>query len=200
MSRAIRVNQPNVLQDSHLKFKNEQVREQTIHTGVSTKSVKLVLSHLLESGVSTNQTIQRVVIHHNKDIPLPTRRSHTSWANKVHMEQLAWMLSHHTSERRVRRDYHLGMPTRRTKQLFLKPQPWQSSNQIEFTPARHKVKVQVTQLPVPLPQLTRRTSQETPLYTRRLRKISSEHLTLGNNHANKVPLRIQNLRTTRPKQ
>jgi hypothetical protein len=45
----------------------------------------------------------RVVIHHNKDIPLPTRRSHTSRANKVHMEQLAWMLSHHIGERRVRR-------------------------------------------------------------------------------------------------
>jgi hypothetical protein len=30
--------------------------------------------------------IPRVVIHHNKDIPLPNHRSHTSWANKVHME------------------------------------------------------------------------------------------------------------------
>jgi hypothetical protein len=30
--------------------------------------------------------IPRVVIHHNKDVPLPTCRSHTSWANKVHME------------------------------------------------------------------------------------------------------------------
>jgi hypothetical protein len=28
------------------------------------------------------------------------------------------------------------MPTRRTNQLFLKPQPWQSSNQIVFTQAR----------------------------------------------------------------
>jgi hypothetical protein len=33
--------------------------------------------------------IPRVVVHHNKDVPLPTHRSHTSWANKVHMEQLA---------------------------------------------------------------------------------------------------------------
>jgi hypothetical protein len=63
--------------------------------------------------------IPSVVIHHNKDIPLPTRRSHTSWANKVHMEQLAWTLSHHIGVRRVRRGYHLGMPTRRTNQLFL---------------------------------------------------------------------------------
>jgi ribosomal protein L33 len=46
--------------------------------------------------------IPRVFVHHNKDVPLPTRRSHTSWANKVHMEQLAWTLSHHISERRVR--------------------------------------------------------------------------------------------------
>jgi hypothetical protein len=94
--------------------------------------------------------IPRVVFHHNKDIPLPTRRSHTSWANKVHMEQLAWTLSHHISERRVRRGYHLGMPTRRTNQLFFKLQPWQSSDQIEFTQARQKVKAQVTQLPMPL--------------------------------------------------
>jgi hypothetical protein len=30
--------------------------------------------------------ILRVVVHHDKDIPLPTRRSHMSRANKVHME------------------------------------------------------------------------------------------------------------------
>jgi hypothetical protein len=84
--------------------------------------------------------IPRVVVHHNKDIPLPTHGSHTSWANKVHMEQLAWMLSHHIGERRVRRGYHLGMPTLRTNQLFLKPQPWQSSDRIEFTQVRKKFK------------------------------------------------------------
>jgi hypothetical protein len=54
--------------------------------------------------------IPRVIVHRNKDVPLPTRRTHTSWANKVHMEQLAWTLSHHIGERRVRRSYHLGMP------------------------------------------------------------------------------------------
>jgi hypothetical protein len=116
------------------------------------------------------------------------------------MEQFAWTLSHHIGERRVRRGYHLGMPTRRTNQLFLKPQPWQSLNQIEFTQARQKVKAQVIQLPMPLSQLTRRTSQETMLHARRLRKISSKHLTLGNDHTDKVPSRVQNPRTTRPKQ
>jgi hypothetical protein len=90
------------------------------------------------------------------------------------MEQLAWMLSHHISERRVRRGYHLGMPTRRTNQLFLKPRPWQSSDQIEFTQARQKIKAQVTQLPMPLPQLIRRTNQETMVNTRRLRKNQLE--------------------------
>jgi hypothetical protein len=79
--------------------------------------------------------VPREVVHH-KDVPLPTRRSHTSWANKVHMEQLAWTLSHHICERQVRRGYHLSMPTKCTNQLFLKPQPWQSSDQIEFTKAR----------------------------------------------------------------
>jgi hypothetical protein len=76
------------------------------------------------------------------------------------MEQLAWTLSHHISERWVRRCYHLSMPTCRTNQFFLKFQLWQSSDQIEFTQARQKVKAQVTQLPMLLPQLTRRASQE----------------------------------------
>jgi hypothetical protein len=107
-----------------------------------------------------HRCIPRVVVHHNKDVPLPTRRSHTSWANKVHMEQLTWTLSHHIGERRLRRGDHLGMPTRRTNQLFLKLQPWQSSDQIEFTQVRQKIKAEVTQLPMPPPQLTQRTSQE----------------------------------------
>jgi hypothetical protein len=113
------------------------------------------------------------------------------------MEQLAWTLSHHIGERQVRRGYHPGIPTRRTNLLFLKPRPWQSSDRIELTQAIQKVKAQVTQLPMPLPKLTRRTSQETTLNTRRLRKISSKHLTLGNDHTDKVSSRIQNPRTTK---
>jgi hypothetical protein len=81
------------------------------------------------------------------------------------------------------------------KPALFKPQPWQSSDQIEFTQARQKVKAQVTQLPIPLSQLTRKTSQETMLNTKRLRKISSKHLTLGNDHTDKVTSRIQNPRT-----
>jgi hypothetical protein len=115
------------------------------------------------------------------------------------MEQLAWTLSHHIGERRVRRGYHLGMPTQRTNPLLFKPRLWQSSDQIEFTQARQKVKAQVTQLPMPLPKFTRRASQETTFNTRRLRKFSSKHLTLGSDHTDEVPSRIQNSRTTRPK-
>jgi hypothetical protein len=116
------------------------------------------------------------------------------------MERLAWMLRHHIGEGWMGSSYHLNMPTRNTHQLFLKSQLWQSSDQVEFTQARQKVEAQVTQLPMPLPQLTRRPNQEATLNTRRLRKISSKHLTLGNYHTNKVPSRIQNPRTTRPKQ
>jgi hypothetical protein len=43
--------------------------------------------------------ISRLVVHHNKDVPLPTHKSHTSWANRVHMEQLTWTLRHHIGER-----------------------------------------------------------------------------------------------------
>jgi hypothetical protein len=44
------------------------------------------------------------------------------------------------------------------------------SDQIEFTQARQKVKAQETQLPMPLPQLTRRTSHETTLTPEDLEK------------------------------
>jgi hypothetical protein len=37
------------------------------------------------------------------------------------------------------------------------------------------------------------------MHIRRLRKISTKHLTLGKDNINKVPSRIQNPRTTRPK-
>jgi hypothetical protein len=88
-----------------------------------------------------NPRVPRVVVHQNQDVPLPTHRSHTSWANKVHMEQLAWTLRHHIGEGWMRSSYHPSMPTQRTHQLFLKL--WQSSNQIEFTEARQKVEAQV---------------------------------------------------------
>jgi septation ring formation regulator EzrA len=123
-----------------------------------------------------------------------------SWANKVHMEQLAWTLHHHIGEGWMGSSYHLSMSTRSTHQLFLKPQLWQSSDQIKFTQVRQKLEAQVTQLPMPLPQLTRRTSQEATLNARRLRKISSKHLILRNDHTDNVPSRIQNPRTNRPKQ
>jgi hypothetical protein len=98
--------------------------------------------------------IPRVVIHHNKDVPLPTHRSHTSWDNKVHIEQLAWTLRHDIGVGWMGSSYHLSMLTRHTHQLFLKPQPWQSSDQVEFIQARQKVEAQVIQLPMPLPQIT----------------------------------------------
>jgi hypothetical protein len=111
------------------------------------------------------------------------------------MEQLAWTLRHDIGE-----GWMGSMPIWSTHQLFLKPQPWQSSDQNEFTQVRQKVEAQVTQLPMPLPKLTRRTSQEATLNNKRLRKISSKHLTLGNDHTDKVPSRIQNMRTTMAKQ
>jgi hypothetical protein len=52
------------------------------------------------------------------------------------MEQLPWTLCHHISEGWVVSSYHLSMPTRSTHQLFLKLQPWQSSDQVKFTQAR----------------------------------------------------------------
>jgi hypothetical protein len=83
------------------RFQNESFRILShCHSG-------LLVWHLCASRSSTsrqdleqNQTcppspkkehsrIPRVIVHHNKDVPLPTRRSHTSWANKIYMEQLA---------------------------------------------------------------------------------------------------------------
>jgi hypothetical protein len=55
-------------------------------------------------------------------------------------KSLSWTLCHHIGEGWMGRGYHLGMPTLRTHQLFLKPQRGQSSDQVEFTQAREKVK------------------------------------------------------------
>jgi hypothetical protein len=116
------------------------------------------------------------------------------------MEQLAWTRSHHIGERQVRRGYHLGMPTRHTNQLFIKPQSWQSSYQIEFTQARQKVKAQVTQLPMPHPH----NSLEDPA------KKQPQHQKTEQNQLEtpdprerpykQGPSRIQNPTTTRLKQ
>jgi hypothetical protein len=55
----------------------------------------MVISFLLKK---EHPCISRVVIHHNEDVPLPTYRSHMSWTNKVHMEQLAWTLRNHIGD------------------------------------------------------------------------------------------------------
>jgi hypothetical protein len=85
------------------------------------------------------------------------------------MDQLAWTLHHHISEGRMGGVYHVGMPTQRTNQLFLKPQPSQSSDQM-FTQMSQKVKAYVTQIHIPLAQLIRRTNQKAMSHTR-MRKI-----------------------------
>jgi hypothetical protein len=49
-------------------------------------------------------------------------------------------------------------------------------------------------------QFPQKTCQKATSHTRRLREIRSEILTLGNIHANKVPSRIKDPRTTMPEQ
>jgi hypothetical protein len=56
------------------------------------------------------------------------------------------------------------------------------------------------QPPMPLAQLTRRTSQKATSQTRGLREICSGNLTLGNNHAHEAPSRINDPKTTRLEQ
>jgi hypothetical protein len=50
---------------------------------------------------------------------------------------------------------------------------------------------------MPFPKLRRNTSNQTKRRANTLRKIGSENLTLGDDHAHKIALRIQNTRTTR---
>jgi hypothetical protein len=182
-------------------FKMSVFEFRAIHCGLLVWHLHASLSSTPRLDLEQNQTFppypqERTPTHTESSRPPQQEHttSHPQIAHelglKVHMEQLAWTLSHHIGERRVRGGYHLGMPTRRTNQLFLNPQPLQSSDQIEFTQARQKVKAQVTQLPMLLPQLTQRTSQETMLHTRRLRKISTKHLTLEIDHTDKVPSRV----------
>jgi hypothetical protein len=59
---------------------------------------------------------------------------------KVHMEQLAWTFRHHIGEGWMASSFHLSMPTRRTHKILFEPQTGQSSNQIDFTQVRQKVK------------------------------------------------------------
>src|SRR5579859_3352899 len=50
--------------------------------------------------------IARKVINHNKNIPLPTCRTHPSWTNCVHMQKLSGVVGHHLIHRWVRSSNH----------------------------------------------------------------------------------------------
>jgi hypothetical protein len=50
---------------------------------------------------------------------------------------------------------------------------------------------------MPFPKLRRNTSNKTTRIANTLRKISSENLTLGDDHAHEITSRIQNMRTIR---
>jgi hypothetical protein len=93
--------------------------------------------------------------------------------------------------------YHLAMPTRSTDQILLKLQLRQSSDKVKTTQAGNQIKDQVTQPPIPFPQITRRTGHQTTSKTQRTREISPENLTLGDDHAYKITSRIQQTRLTR---
>jgi hypothetical protein len=100
--------------------------------------------------------IARVIVHQNKDIPLPTHRANSSWPNKVHMQQLCRTLGHDIGQGWMGSGYHLAMPTWSTDQILLKLQLWQSSDKVKTTQAGNQIKAQVTQPPMPFPQITRR--------------------------------------------
>jgi DNA-binding transcriptional regulator YiaG len=93
--------------------------------------------------------------------------------------------------------YHLAMPTQSTNQILLKLQPRQSSDKIKTTQAGNQIKAQVSQPPMPFPQIKRRTGHQTVSRTQRTREISPENLTLGDDHTNKISSRIQQMRLTR---
>jgi hypothetical protein len=93
--------------------------------------------------------------------------------------------------------YHLAMPTWSTNQILLKLQPRQSSDKVKTTQAVNQIKAQVTQPPMPFPQIRRRTGHQTVSRTQRTREISPENLTLRYDHINKITSRIQQTRLTR---
>jgi hypothetical protein len=113
------------------------------------------------------------------------------------MQQLCQMLSHDIGQGWMESGYHLAMPTRSTDQILLKLQPWQSSDKVKTTEAGNQIKAQVTQPPMPFPQITRRTGHQTTSRTQRVREISPENLTLGDDHTNKITSRIQQMRLNR---
>jgi hypothetical protein len=93
--------------------------------------------------------------------------------------------------------YHLAMPTRSTDQILLKLQVRQSSDKVKTTQEENQIKAQVTQPPMPFPQIIRRTSHQTTSTTQRTREISPKNLTLEDDHTNKITSRIQQTRLTR---
>jgi hypothetical protein len=115
------------------------------------------------------------------------------------MQQLCRTLGHDIGQGWMGRGYHLAMPTRSANQIFLKLQPWQSSDKVKTTQAGNQIKAHVTQPPMPFPQVTRKTGHQTTSRTQRTREISHENLTLRDDHANKITSRIQQTRLTRLK-
>jgi hypothetical protein len=102
------------------------------------------------------------------------------------MQQLYRTLGHDIGQGWMGSGFHLAMPARSTDQILLKLQLRQSSDKVKTTEGGNQIKAQVTQPPMPFPQITRRTSHQTTSRTQRTRKISPENLTLGDDHTNKI--------------
>jgi hypothetical protein len=113
------------------------------------------------------------------------------------MQQFCRTLGHDIGQGWMGSGYHLAMPTWSTNQILLKLQPRQSSDKVKTTQAGNQIKAQVTQSPMPFPQIRRTTGHQTASRTQRTREISPENLTLGDDHTNKITSRIQQTRLTR---
>jgi hypothetical protein len=86
------------------------------------------------------------------------------------MQQLTWTFCHDIGQGWMRSGFHFAMPTRSTNQILIKAPHGQSSDNIETIEVRKKIKAQVSQPPVPPPQLSRRTSHQTTRMTKGLGK------------------------------
>jgi hypothetical protein len=85
-----------------------------------------VLKHFILALQEENPRVIRIVINNDKNIPLADHGANPRGTDRVHMEQLSVLLSHHGINRRMGSSDHLAMTTRSTNMVTLKLQQGKS--------------------------------------------------------------------------
>jgi hypothetical protein len=88
------------------------------------------------------------------------------------------------------------MLARSTNQILLILELGRSSDKIKIAQAREQVKAQMTKAHMPPPKLSTGSSHQTARGTKQTQKVSTENLTLRDDHTHKITSGVKNLRST----